>query len=111
MNGAPRYRIQLSTSSSMSNATYHRFYGKSGTISGLKSGTTYYAKIRTIEDDGTNLSNYSSSVKIATKTAAASAAKTTRGHDHDGGGIQGGRPCRRASRSRSRATATVTASA
>ena len=32
VDGAPRYRIQLSTSSSMSGATYHRFTGTSGTI-------------------------------------------------------------------------------
>ena len=60
VDGAPRYRIQLSTSSSMSGATYYRFIGTSGTISGLKANTKYYAKIRTIEDDGTNLSPYSS---------------------------------------------------
>ncbi len=74
VSGAPRYRIQLSRSSTMSSATYHRFYGTSGKITGLKSGATYYAKIRTIEDDGTNLSSYSSAVKSATKSASAAAA-------------------------------------
>ena len=63
---APRYRIQLSTSSSMSNATYYRFYGTTGTITGLKAAQKYYAKVRTIEDDGTNLSSYSSAVSATT---------------------------------------------
>jgi SpoIID/LytB domain protein len=73
VSGAPRYRIQLSTSSSMSGATYYRFYGTSGTVSGLKAGTKYYAKVRTIEDDGTNISPYSSAVTASTVAAAGSA--------------------------------------
>jgi SpoIID/LytB domain protein len=74
VSGAPRYRIQLSTSSSMSGATYYRFYGTSGTITGLKAGTNYYAKIRTIEDDGTNLSAYSSAVSATTSSTSTSTA-------------------------------------
>ena len=69
VSGAPRYRIQLSTSSSMADATFHRFYGTSGTIEGLKENTKYYAKIRTIEDDGTDLSPYSSAISATTKIA------------------------------------------
>lgn len=75
--GAPRYRIQLSTSSSMSGATYYRFYGTSGTITGLKANTKYYAKIRTIEDDGTNLSPYSSAVSATTSSTSTSTASPT----------------------------------
>ncbi len=77
VDGAPRYRIRLSTSSSMAGSTYHRFYGTSGTISGLKAGTKYYAKIRTIEDDGTNLSAYSAAVSATTATSSSSSTSTS----------------------------------
>ncbi len=70
---APMYRIQLSTSSSMSNATYHRFTDTTGTITGLKANTKYYAKVRTIKTDGTNISNYSSAVSVTTPAAAGTA--------------------------------------
>ncbi|MGZ8704121.1 MAG: SpoIID/LytB domain-containing protein [Aeromicrobium sp.] len=73
---APKYRIQLSTSSTMSGATYHRFVPASGTITGLKASTTYYAKVRVITTDGVNLSAYSSPA-IAVKTASATTASTT----------------------------------
>ena len=70
---APMYRIQLSTSSSMSNATYHRFTDTTGTITGLKANTKYYAKVRTIKTDGTNISNYSSAVSVTTPAATGTA--------------------------------------
>ena len=69
VDGAPRYRIQLSTSSDMSNATYYRSVSTDEVISGLKSNTKYYAKVRTIKDDGTNLSPYSAAVSATTKVA------------------------------------------
>ncbi|MDQ3158232.1 MAG: SpoIID/LytB domain-containing protein [Actinomycetota bacterium] len=68
---APQYRIQLSTSSNMANAVYYRFVPTSGTITGLKANTTYYAKVRVITADGGNLSNYSSPA-ITVKTASSS---------------------------------------
>ena len=68
VDGAPRYRVQLSTSSTMSNATYYRSVSTDEVITGLKPNTKYYAKVRTIEDDGTNLSAYSSAVSATTKT-------------------------------------------
>ena len=71
VDGAPRYRIQLSTSSTMSNATYYRSMSTDEVISGLKPNTKYYAKVRTIEDDGTNLSSYSAAVSATTKAAGA----------------------------------------
>ncbi|MCW2798983.1 MAG: hypothetical protein JWQ70_455 [Aeromicrobium sp.] len=74
---APRYRIQLSTSSSMSNATYYRFTDPSGTVSDLKANTKYYAKVRTIEDDGTNLSSYSSSINATTSKVTATSTSTS----------------------------------
>jgi len=66
--GAPRYRIQYSTSSSMSKANYVRFTGTSGEITGLTAGKTYYFKVRAITSSGANLSKYSAAVKA--KTAA-----------------------------------------
>ncbi len=72
VDGAPRYRVQLSTSSSMSNATYYRSTSTDEVITGLKPNTKYYAKVRTIRDDGTNLSPYSSAVSATTKAATTS---------------------------------------
>ena len=68
---APQYRIQLSTSSSMAGATYHRFVPATGTITGLTANTTYYAKVRVITTDGVNLTDYSNPA-IAVKTAPSS---------------------------------------
>ena len=72
VDGAPRYRIQLSTSSTMSNATYYRSTSTDEVITGLKPSTKYYAKVRTIEDDGTNLSAYSAAVSATTKAGTTS---------------------------------------
>ncbi len=69
-SGAPGYRVQYSTISSMSGANYVRFTGTSGEITGLKAGKTYYFKVRAISATGANLSKYSSA--ITAKTAASS---------------------------------------
>lgn len=64
---APRYRVQLATSSSMKNATYHRFMPSEGRVSGLKPDTTYYAKVRVITASGGNVSPYSKAISVRTK--------------------------------------------
>src|SRR5687767_5256944 len=79
VDGAPRYRIQLSTSSTMSNATYYRSTSTDEVITGLKPNTKYYAKVRTIEDDGTNLSPYSAAVSATTKAAVQPSSYTETG--------------------------------
>lgn len=55
---APKYRIQYSTSSKMTNPAYRRFTGTSAIVDGLSAKTTYYMRIRTIQADGTNISAY-----------------------------------------------------
>ncbi|MGZ5410657.1 MAG: alkaline phosphatase family protein [Aeromicrobium sp.] len=55
---APRYRIQISTSSAMTNPTYRRFTGTSAVVDGLNANTTYFMRIRTIQADGTSISPY-----------------------------------------------------
>ncbi|MDQ3155164.1 MAG: hypothetical protein M3Q98_00310 [Actinomycetota bacterium] len=55
---APKYRIQYSTSSKMTNPVYRRFTGASAVVDGLSANTTYYMRIRTIQADGTNISAY-----------------------------------------------------
>jgi len=67
VDGAPRYRVKLSTSSSMADPTYHGTTSTSETVTGLKPNTKYYAKVRTIKDDGTSLSSYSSVISATTK--------------------------------------------
>ena len=53
-------------------------HNPTGTISGLKANTKYYAKVRTIETDGTNLSLYSSAINVTTSsTSAVTAASYT----------------------------------
>jgi endonuclease/exonuclease/phosphatase family metal-dependent hydrolase len=75
------YRVQYATASSMKGARYKRFSSTSGTVSGLKPGTTYYAKVRVITSKGKNLGPYSKAVKAVTAkvpTAAVSTARTLR---------------------------------
>jgi len=74
VSGAPKYRVQYSRSSSMSGASYKRFSGTSGTITGLTAGTTYYVKVRVITTKGVNLSPYSAAVKTSTSAAPAAPA-------------------------------------
>ena len=69
--GAPKYRIQLSSNSDMSNSTFHRFTSPTGEIRNLQSNTKYYAKVRVITVDGASLSPYSSAVAAKTRVAPA----------------------------------------
>ncbi len=63
---ATNYRLQYSTSKKMSKAKYQRDTDTTGTLTGLKLGTTYYVKVRVIDADGGNLSSYSKAVKVKT---------------------------------------------
>jgi endonuclease/exonuclease/phosphatase family metal-dependent hydrolase len=69
VKGAPKYRIQLSRSSSMKDATYKRFTGTRAELTGLRADTTYYVKVRVITKDGGNLSPYSKAIKVRTRTS------------------------------------------
>jgi endonuclease/exonuclease/phosphatase family metal-dependent hydrolase len=69
VSGAPKYRVQFSTSSSMNNARYARFVNPYAEITGLKAGTTYYFRVRSITASGGNLSRYSSTLKARTRAA------------------------------------------
>ena len=66
VKGAPKYRVQYSTSSSMAKATYKRFTTTSAELTGLRAGTRYYVKVRVISADGDNLSPYSKAVSGTT---------------------------------------------
>jgi len=68
--GAPRYRIQLSTKSDMSGATYFRFTDTQGQLDGLDPATKYYVKVRVIDDAGANMSLYSSAITPTTLSLA-----------------------------------------
>lgn len=67
--GAPQYRVQYSTSSSMAHPVYKRIRGTQADITGLKPATTYYVKVRVIDDAGANLSGYSPAITVTTRTA------------------------------------------
>lgn len=68
--GAPRYRLQISTSPTMAGSTYTRHTGTSAELTGLNAGTTYYAKIRVISILGEALSPYSAAATATTIPAA-----------------------------------------
>lgn len=73
VSGAQAYRIQYSSSSSMSGATYVRVSdGTVAEIPGLSSGQDYYFKVRVISPDGDNLSPYSAAITAATASSASS---------------------------------------
>ncbi|MGV8907727.1 MAG: fibronectin type III domain-containing protein [Propionicimonas sp.] len=69
-SGVPKYRIQYSTSASMRSARYVRLADPYAEITGLKSSTTYYFRVRSIAADGKNLSSYSKAVKARTSGAS-----------------------------------------
>ena len=59
--GAKGYRVQLSRNQDMSDATYHRFTGTSGTIKDLAPGTTYWVRVTAIDPvSGDKTSDYTS---------------------------------------------------
>lgn len=66
VEGAPRYRLQVSKTSSMSSPKYYRTEGSANTrkITELVKGTWYYVKVRVITDSGEDLSKYSPYVKV-----------------------------------------------
>ena len=69
--GAPQYRVQYSQYSDMRDANYVRSIGNEAKtdVRDLKPDTTYYFKVRVIQTDGTNLSSYSPSITVKTRTA------------------------------------------
>ena len=69
---AERYRLQVSTSSSMSGATFQRSRDTAETLTNLQPGRSYYVKVRVITDDGVNRSAYSDAVKARTSDQSSS---------------------------------------
>ena len=74
---AQRYRLQISSSSSMSNATYQRSTDTVEVVNGLQPGRVYYLKVRVITSDGVNRSDYSAAVQAWTSFAAPTGLKST----------------------------------
>ncbi len=70
VEGAPEYRIRLSTSSTMSNAVERMSVGLDEKFSGLKPDTKYYAQVRTVDENGAPLSDYSAAVSATTSKAS-----------------------------------------
>jgi endonuclease/exonuclease/phosphatase family metal-dependent hydrolase len=74
---AERYRLQISSSSTMSNATYQRSTDTAETVKGLQPGRGYHVKVRVITADGVNRSAYSDAVRVWTSFAAPTGLKAT----------------------------------
>jgi endonuclease/exonuclease/phosphatase family metal-dependent hydrolase len=77
VSGAPKYRVALSTTSSMANPVFHRYAGNSAKVIGLKAGTRYYVKVRAITTKGASLSSYSSAIKVTTASRSVLAASAS----------------------------------
>ncbi|MBG6181991.1 fibronectin type III domain-containing protein [Arthrobacter sp. CAN_A1] len=79
-NNAPRYRVQLSTSPDMANASFYRFPPTTGEIRGLQPDTVYYARVAALSEDGnTRLSPYSAQISGRTDSADPGATPTPSG--------------------------------
>ena len=74
---AQRYRLQISSSASMTNATYQRSTDTAETVTGLQPGRGYYVKVRVITADGANRSAYSDAVPVWTSFAVPTGLKGT----------------------------------
>ncbi len=74
---AQRYRLQISSSATMSNPTYQRSTDTTEVVDGLQPGRAYYLKVRVITSDGVNRSAYSAAVKAWTSFAVPTGLKAT----------------------------------
>lgn len=70
VKSAPKYRIQYSTSSKLSKATYIREVDNARDITGLKPSTRYYFRVRVITTSGKGLSDYSSTFSVETRASS-----------------------------------------
>lgn len=69
--GAPRYRIQIATASSMSGATYHSSSTNKAIVSGLKPATTYYFRVVVVDaNNNLKLSDYTQAPYPSARTLA-----------------------------------------
>ena len=75
---AQKYRLQISTSSSMSNPTYKRSTDPTEVLSGLQPARSYYVKVRVITTDGVNRSAYSDAVRAWTSFSVPTGLSATR---------------------------------
>ena len=74
---AQKYRVQISSSATMSNPTYHGSTGTTKAVTGLQPGRVYYVKVRVITSDGVARSAYSAAVKAWTSFAVPTGLKAT----------------------------------
>lgn len=70
--GASLYRVAMATASDFSNVVRSRTTTTSKTFTGLRSGTTYYFKVRVIKSDGTSVTAFSAPVSGRTSTDSSS---------------------------------------
>lgn len=70
VTGAAAYRVQLSTSSTMSGATYHRFSGTTGVLTNLTPAKRYYFRVSVLDASGTRVSAYTPKTYPSAVTAA-----------------------------------------
>ncbi len=75
---AERYRLQISLSESMSNATFQRSTDTADSVQGLQPGRGYYIKVRVITADGVNRSAYSDAVRVWTSYPVPTGLKSTK---------------------------------
>src|SRR3954451_4569404 len=66
--GASLYRVSMATASDFSNAVWSRTATPSKTLTGLRSATAYYFKVRVISGDGAGVTQYTT--PITGRTAA-----------------------------------------
>jgi endonuclease/exonuclease/phosphatase family metal-dependent hydrolase len=74
---AERYRLQVSTSSSMSGAFFERSRDTAETLTNLEPGRLYYVTVRVITDDGVNRSAYSAAVRARTTESPSAGGSST----------------------------------
>jgi endonuclease/exonuclease/phosphatase family metal-dependent hydrolase len=70
VSGASGYRVQLSTSSTMSSPTYARFAGPSGTLRNLTPKKRYYFRVSALDATGTRVSGYTGKTYPSAVTGA-----------------------------------------
>jgi endonuclease/exonuclease/phosphatase family metal-dependent hydrolase len=70
VSGASAYRVQLSTSSTMSSPTYARFNATSGVVRNLTPKKRYYFRVSALDASGTRVSAYTGPTYPSAVTAA-----------------------------------------